>query len=462
MHSLPKTAYPTLQKTITNPGQTTTPKPAPVETNLDLDDSPTTVIEAEVPVVTVPTVFVDTDSQGLSTTITTVVTHSNSAPTVTDDVQTEPTSKPTVVVFSLRKEDYFIGYFLPTILAVLLAIPVRMIDLNAQRYHPFHELAHPRGEGVPARDALLLRTGGVFAIGTIFRTLSAGKPLLFLSSLLVLCSAVLIPLSGEAVSLKLYDVDGKCTPEQLGECVMALSVFPFPAHATVALLAFMAVLICGMMLVLRGWKTGLNGNPWSVAGMAALSTNGDMRSVMASLTRGDAEVKHWRLVEELRGWVFRLGCFMNKRGEVEYGVIADNSYDSRVPLAANTQHEEAGEGSEKWRTTRGRCAPSRPLPFWMLSIWGRVLFALFISGLLVVILYYNNTGGDTPFNDFMSQPTFGVRFLFTSVGVVINFFWGSLFDGKSPYPFSSPLPLTSTYQVTHSPRSTHTRNANTL
>lgn len=202
------------------------------------------------------------------------------------------------------------------------------------------------------------------------------------------------------------------------------------------------------MLVLRGWVSGVIGNPWSVAGIAALSTNGDTRTVVASLPRGDREVKYRRLAEGLRGWSFRLGYFVNKGGEVEYGVIAEDAYASGVARPVSSQHKDGGDEFEERRAGRAGCVPPRPLPFWMLSVWGRVFFALFMSGLLVVILYYNNTGGDTPFNLFMSQRGFGVRFLFTSVGVIISFFWGSFFDGK-PYPSSLPPP------APHPPPSPH-------
>ncbi len=70
------------------------------------------------------------------------------------------------------------------------------------------------------------------------------------------------------------------------------------------------------------------------------------------------------------------------------------------------------------------------LPFLMLSYTWRILFMLLLCGLLAVILYYNNTGGDTPFEDFMDRQSFGVRFLFTALGVLISFFWSALFTGE--------------------------------
>lgn len=405
----------TLTDSHGNPTATTTSIPKPVST---------------------PTVLTTTDARGKATTITTetlatpsttVLTDSNGVPTATQTLYpTTPTPESKVLVFSLRKEDYFAGYFLPTILSVLLSIPIRAIDLAAQQYYPFHELTC--ASGAPARDSLLLRTGGLFGVRTTLRALRNGKLLLFLTSLLVLSSAVLIPLSSEAVSLKLYNVDGACTTTDLSGCVMALSVFGVPARATVALLAFMAALACGIMLVLRRWVSGVAANPWSAAGVASLCGDEKVRGLVASLPRGTAPLSHTRMVEGLEGPRFRLGYYFNG-GRVDYGILTDG--EPGVPAPA-----PGGDFS------RERRRPGSRIPFLMLSVTGRALFAVFIVGLLVLILYYNNTGGDTPFERFMSQQTFGVRFLFTSVGVIISFFWASFFDGTSstfPWP-PSPTP----------------------
>ncbi|SPN96491.1 uncharacterized protein DNG_00019 [Cephalotrichum gorgonifer] len=442
----------TSTSTIGNVNGGPTYVPADVQTHLDSNGVPTATVTNIPDPVSTPTIITTTDSQGRPTTISTdviiepsvtVLTDENGIPTATQTFYpSEPTGESIVIVFSLSPSDYFIGYFLPTILAVLLTIPIRMIDLNAQRYYPFHELA--RQHGASARESLLLRSGGIFGIRTTFRALAGGKLLLSLSSLLVLCSAVLIPLSSEAVSLKLYNVNGQCTNMNLQGCIMSLSVFSIPARATVALLAFMIVLICGVMLTLRGWVSGVMGNPWSIAGIAALSTDARLRGLISKLPRGTKTVGYRRMAEGLEGWRFRLGYFVNRGGGVEYGVLAEDDGGISRPIPTREEddisdfEDAQGRGSARHGRDSGR-----PLPFLMLSVAGRILFALFIAGILVLILYYNNTGGDTAFERFMSQQTFGVRFMFTSFGVIISFFWSSLFDGiaiLNPYLLLSKSP----------------------
>ncbi|MBE3049142.1 DUF3433 domain-containing protein, partial [Candidatus Bathyarchaeota archaeon] len=288
--TLPPSSYPTLDGTISivstlSPTFVT----ADISTLTNSDGNPTATITNTPTPFSTEAVITTTDAQGRPITITTdilatpttkILTDSNGTPTATQTLYPAPTASSRVLVFTLKKRDYFAGYFLPTILSSLLAIPVRTIELAAQRYYPFHELTRPHGS--PASSSLLLRTGGIFGIRTTFRALRGGKLILSLSSLLVLCSAILIPLSSEAVSLKLYNADGACTLSDPHGCVMALSVFAIPARATLALLAFMVVLICGILLSLRRWVSGVAGDPWSAAAVAALCGSEGVRGVISS------------------------------------------------------------------------------------------------------------------------------------------------------------------------------------
>lgn len=423
--TMPPSSYATLERTFDIPVEEPTWVSAGVSTITD-EEGVRTVISTPKPFST-PKVITSVDEQGRPTTrttevlaepSTTVVTNENGIPTATQTLYPSA-PEPRTLVFSLEAHHYFIGFFMPTLLAVLLAIPIRTLNLTAQMYYPFHELTHPAG--VSAKRALLLQTGGADGAKAALRSLFSGEPLLALTSLLLACSALLIPLSSEAVALKLYDVDGTCTPTSVRGCIMTLSVFAIPARAVVALLAFMAVLVVCVMLSLRRWVSGVSGNPWSIAGIAALCGSGGLRSLIATLPAG---AKDKKMQAALAGRRFRLGYFP-RDGGLEYGVLVD---DLGVPRPSPFPNNLAQKGK-----------PGKKVPFFMLSIAGRLLFVLFIAALLAVILYYNNTGGDTAFERFMNQQTFGVRFLFTSVGVIITFAWASLFDGESSASFQPPL-----------------------
>ncbi|KAJ0333069.1 hypothetical protein COL922a_011115 [Colletotrichum nupharicola] len=68
---------------------------------------------------------------------TTLIT-STTKPTATDSPDRVITE---IEKFGFTNGDYFVGKFLPIILAVMIAVPLRIIDLNAKLYQPFHALA---------------------------------------------------------------------------------------------------------------------------------------------------------------------------------------------------------------------------------------------------------------------------------------------------------------------------------
>ncbi len=330
----------------------------------------------------------------------------------------------------LTKADYFIGFFLPTIISVLLTIPIRMIDLNAKQFQPFHNLT--RTHGASAYSSLCLQTGGLYGIAASIRSLFGGQALVFLTSLLTLCSVFLVPISSEAVSLQLH---GSCAVNDFRGCAMTLSVFLVPARVTMALLATMILLLLLILLILRQWSSGVATNPWSIAGIAALSTNSDVRALIASIPPSlDGRVRQARLMKALDGFTFKLGYFSNMSDEVEYGIQvhsetswARNEHDCL--LNAHSVKEQGALGPSALPPGRERRAGL--LPFVTLSYWGRISFLVFLTTLMVIILYYNLTFDDTPFERFMDTQNFGVRFVFTMAGIGITFFWTSFFSSES-------------------------------
>ncbi|KAH8799705.1 hypothetical protein F5884DRAFT_810952 [Xylogone sp. PMI_703] len=53
---------------------------------------------------------------------------------------------------------------------------------------------------------------------------------------------------------------------------------------------------------------------------------------------------------------------------------------------------------------------------------------LLLSGLIVVIIYYKMVYADTGLERFMDSQGFGVRFLFTAIGVIIKQYWSKVFE----------------------------------
>ncbi|KAK3378798.1 hypothetical protein B0T24DRAFT_521410 [Lasiosphaeria ovina] len=369
--------------------------------------------------------------------------------------QPPPESQIVVEIYSLSRLEYFIGFFLPPILSVMLTIPVRMIDLAAKQYQPWHALAYGAGRGgAAASESLCLRTGGIHGISSSMRSLAEGSqaPLVFLTTLLTICSVAIVTLSPEAIALKLH---GSCSATDFRGCAMTLGVFLAPARAVVVLLAFMTLLIVLISLVLlRRWRSGVAANPWTIAGVAALATNPDVRALFASLPTGRrGRVKHSELVKALAGHMFVLGHFVNDHGVSEYGVMIREEDDSQEsdgsgPGIVGVRRQQTDAAEETRHKTEHH------LPFLMLSYKGRAAFLVLLTGLMVVILYYNNTWDDTPFEQFMDTSSFGVRALFTLVGICITFFWSSFFTSMavlSPYQLLSQGPQPAGRSVVLSP-----------
>jgi hypothetical protein len=188
------------------------------------------------------------------------------------------------------------------------------------------------------------------------------------------------------------------------------------------------------MVILRDWRSGVATNPWSFCGVASLSLNDDVRCLFAAGFPAGAGADASRmpveriLADTLSDRRFQLGYFYNSNGNVEYGIVLAEHQAPGHPLHFPAHTSTGGDKS----ATRFAARSSAEQPFFMLGYLGRFLFLFILGGLLAVILYYNNTGGDTPFENFMDGQSFGVRFLFTGVGVLISLFWGAFFGSKPP------------------------------
>jgi hypothetical protein len=79
------------------------------------------------------------------------------------------------------------------------------------------------------------------------------------------------------------------------------------------------------------------------------------------------------------------------------------------------------------------------LPRNLLERAGQLVFAVSLCVLLVIVVYYETTTYNTPFERFMDSQKFGVRFLFTGIGVIIGLCWKDAFSRKASfYPLPSP------------------------
>jgi len=380
-----------------------------------------TIVDAPPPVTMVQTLPDGQVITSVSTPIgSTRVTTMPPTQVVITDVST-PTGNTKIIVeattHTLTQSDYFIGKFLPPIVAVLLAMGIRALNQSAQQYQPFAALT--REGGALGREALLLSFDGWMSIYLPFKLLFNGQSLPFLTALIFWLSGLVTPLSAEAIGLKIY---GRCSKGAIDGCALELGVSNQAAYALIGLLGVLVVLLIFTLSVIsRHWRTGVYANPWCAVNTAALvARNPEIRSM------GSSDWKDLKsAITEKR---FAMGWFRNQEGRDEYGVVVvgDLGRDTSAPYA-NTPYTE---GMAYRPQTRRRA----PQTFMALSFWYRFTFLVFLICLLGFIGYYHfvDTFGSVPKNmkKLMESQEFGVRFVCSALGVIVVFCWDFLFSSK--------------------------------
>ncbi|RYO95331.1 hypothetical protein DL763_003755 [Monosporascus cannonballus] len=380
-----------------------------------------------------PSVAVETDSNGIPTATRTsygIIPTKGPEPSVV------------VKVKGITYGEYFIGMFLPTILAMTISIPIRILDLNVKLLQPWHELTKPGGAS--GRRSLCLETGGWWGLINAVRWVFGGQVLIVLTTSLVLGSALLVPLSAEAIA---FDLQGTCVKGsgKGRDCVYVVSVFREAAGATLALLGLMAMMVFTVLIYLVKWQSGVGTNPWSICGIASLSLNEDVRKLFPSHVEGGAAGKPPdKLMKSLlKDRFFTLGYFHNSDGGLEYGVMLQEN-DAVEPYLKGVRDANAPPLNETHLYDgQAHSGKKHHQPFFMLKYAGRALLFMLLCGILALILYYNNTGGETAFEHFMMSESFGVRFLFSGVGFIITLCWSSFFNSVaaiSPYHLLAQAP----------------------
>ncbi|KAF4930746.1 hypothetical protein CGCVW01_v000880 [Colletotrichum viniferum] len=341
---------------------------------------------------------------------TTLIT-STTTPTSTDSPDRVITE---IEKFGFTNGDYFVGKFLPIILAVMIAVPLRIIDLNAKLYQPFHALAQEGGS--LGKSSMTLQFDGWKGFLTPFESLLQGHPVPFITTLIILCSSLLAPLATEAIGMKLH---GTCKITAIEGCGIQLGVSPVSSYALVALIAFIVFLLLVLLFFLRTWETGLHANPWSIAGISSLARNADIRSHQIDFKASAKAMREKR---------YGFGYFENNLGRDEYGLIyCDDSAQSLQGATASGAIPADDELTGTYQRDNAKKS-RKPVPFIALTWWWRLGFIFFLAALFIIILYYHLTLSlRTSFKDFMDSQTFGVRFFFAALGVTIIFCWESIF-----------------------------------
>lgn len=363
--------------------------------------------------------FADADGQIVTSTYTqtleptTLVVTSIYGTIVPTAAPTPPSPAPqNTVVVGISRSAYLTATFLPTFLAVLVAIPLRTVYINTRLLQPFIALSSASPvTGASAESSILLRYHGWRSV--LATSVRLRQPVVLLGYLAFGCAVVMVPLAAEGVRV--------FTPDDcVGVCPGFLGLDEAVGRALEGLLGVIVALLGGLEVVLWFRKTGVRQDPWSIAGMAALSTDMEMRGLLKEVDRGvDRKVEEWELQRVLE----RRGYMLGVSEEGRYGIgVAVPVGRSEVLLRTDEKEPAIGTQGGKMMTSA---------PFWLLRWQGVALTVLSFVAVVVLLLYYENSWGDNGFGKFMASQGFGARFVFTGIGVGLGLVMNVFFRGKS-------------------------------
>ena len=329
------------------------------------------------------------------------------------------------VVYGIPFPQYFSGLFLPSFIGLILSTLVQVVDSDVQAFTPFNALAWPTGAA--ALDSLCLRRSHVYGLASRLRLLYRMRiPFGVITAIMSLLAIILVPISGVAFGLSLR---GTCEPRNRTQCVMALSVVPGMAKATIAILSAMGLLAAYLVLSLRGWRSAVARDPTSIAGLASIAGkdvpqllhSGILAASRTTLPIGDLR----KALGEER---FALRHYWDDAdGEHRYGIVSlGGDQTRREQLRPTPSQRKGGPESPVPRSSK---ANPRNMPFILLRIPIRATFTILLSGLLALLVYYGRTSEPTAFEIFMDSETAGVRILFSGIGIAILLFWDAFFAG---------------------------------
>lgn len=338
-----------------------------------------------------------------------------------------PTSKPGagITVLTLGLQDYMAVTFLPTILATLLAFPLKLISTNARLMQPFHMLATTtRAHGASAKSSIFLRFDIWFGAASLLRSIKLQQPVIAITNLMNF-AAVLLP-SIAANVLSLQDSNG-CKSNCFGTPVVSTT----SGRAFEALLGFIALLLVLLIAILeiRKWKTGVSHNPWSITGMASLCLDPEFRHTLQEIPCG-FETK-----------VSPPASSAPEQLPKYYGVLVAGSEEvARRKLLDAPRIDQQQDRTSMQGVKTTQC-------FVLLTWWARCLVLLLFSSVLVIVAHYERTSANTGFERFMDSQGYGTKFLFTVLGSVLGECMQMMFDSKSDMhtPISPSLSFTGTF-----------------
>lgn len=237
-----------------------------------------------------------------------------------------------------------------------------------------------------------------------------------LTSTLSLWALLITPLAPETVSIRM---EGTCDATSRG-CIPSLSIYPVAGRLVQGILFVMALLTVILILHMVRYSTGIFAEASSIAGLATLFHHPDVVDDLRQ-ARGASTASMVHLEKYLGRNRYRIDFYCDQDGLEKYGIVPEHAsgqpaYVPQKVGAVYTRQIDSPILEENVRFKHPHLA-------------GAVGLICFLLGLLAILVYYRMTDTDSGFEQFMDSEGFGVKFLFTAIGVLIKLYWGSIFKG---------------------------------
>jgi hypothetical protein len=298
---------------------------------------------------------------------------------------------------------YFLGAYLPTVLAVFFALPWLILAQTVISLEPFYQLSE--STGALAESTL---TSSLFSLGSAFEALKNRRWTVILGTLLMMLSVAITPIAPETVAIQTI---GGCT----SGCSGFIRILIPGARVIQGILGIMSILSIVLIVLLLRRRMMVSSDPRSIAGVASLFFD---PSVQQDFKEHGVAASQSTLKAALSGSAYRLS-FLTRYDGVNLTALIKTRAREISPVQSLYKHDYSSLG---WNRIVQQAPRYRGL--------ASILFLLLV-GLEALIITYYFTGGETGFENFMSGQGFGVRFLFTSIGIIISSYWDRVFQSKS-------------------------------
>lgn len=313
--------------------------------------------------------------------------------------------------------DYFVGAYLPTLLAVIYGICWNIIFAGIAEIMPFFQLT--REGGATAKESVCLEYQNAGLWHLLSTSISHKNGLVFAGTFITLIITATIAFAAQVFYI---GISGTCRETGKGkDCIRYLGINRRLAWAECGMLAVILVIVLAIAFVRRRKSTGVYAEVTSIAGIAVLMQN---PTVVARMR--ESVHNHRNKLNDTVTTKFGIGQSYHEGTGWTYGftIVAESQYAEAKDEKVHLFNEDLGKTSSV-------------LPL-LLRPFAIVAFQIILLGLLTIILYYWFNGSPSALEDFMNSQTFGPKLMMSCFGIIIRFWWAEISNGKQdsrlPFP----------------------------